>query len=104
MRHTFIPLAVCLCLFACGGGSDQPTEQELLLAEAHAVEAEARSLAMVSPCTADFQCVAIGLVGIDRPCRQYSWIPHSWASATGYAPAAAAQRLFVLSSQIPKVA
>jgi len=94
--RTILPSLLFMLLTSCGG-SNEPSEYELAVQAADAKEAEARALATDTPCATDSQCTAISFLRTDTPCREYSWIAHSWASEAGYLPVAAANQQFMLA-------
>jgi hypothetical protein len=95
-------LFACLVLGACGGnsdGSDQAIELQSAIDAANAKEAEARSLASVSPCSSDQQCSTLSFIPPTGACSCQATVPYSLVAANASAAGAAASEQNALAAR-----
>ena len=92
-----LPLLVAAC-----GGSDSPYEEAV--ARADKKEAEARALAVASPCADVSQCAYLPLLSPRVPCPYWSYKAYSLVSPTSGAASAAAAEHHALVEEALRVA
>lgn len=94
---------VIATLTACGGGGSDESAYQQALAIADAKEAEARQLAVATPCEQVSQCDSIGFTDPRDPCGMWSFKPYSLVSSTAAAAKAASDQQRELAAQARKL-
>jgi hypothetical protein len=94
-------MAVTAALFTlgCGGGADE-SQLDQLRAQANAKEAEARSLVVDTPCSADNQCGALVFGFTTHVCGAKPQVAYLLAASTSAQAASAAEQQRSLASQV----
>jgi hypothetical protein len=89
MRFLLTVLIAAL-LAGCGGGSDDASAYERAVDLANAKEAEARALAVDTPCNDGSQCGTVAFTVPTDPCGMWIYKPYSLVSPTAAAAKQAA--------------
>jgi len=101
MKRIIFLLAITVAAFAFGcGGSSDDSELDTLRAQAAAKEAEARSLAVDSPCSTDTQCGALVFGFTTHVCGAKPQVAYLLAAATSAQAASAAEQQRSLALQV----
>ena len=103
MKQNFFYL-VCWALFAtllqsCGGNDDTTVARQALIDAADAKEAEARRLAVDTPCSQTTHCALLGFGSPASQCPDSKYAIYSTISTTAAAASAAAADQVSLSRQ-----
>jgi len=93
MTRRYVATATLLAaLTGCGGGGFDLTAYLHAVALADAKEAEARLLAMDTPCVQVSQCGTVGFTDPRDPCGMWSFKPYSLVSSTAAVAKAASDQ------------
>lgn len=91
---------LCLTLLSsCGGNDDTAAARQALIDAADAKEAEARHLAVDTPCSQVAHCSLLGFATPASPCSDSRYAVYSTISVTAAAASAAAAEQISLSRQ-----
>ena len=97
MRRLFIILTAAL-LVGCGGGyGPGSTSYQQAVDAANAMEAQARRLAVDTPCDQPLQCGVVLFTDPKNPCAMRVYQPYSLVSATAAAAKAASDQQLALA-------
>lgn len=99
IRSICVMLAAAVVTLGCGGNSDT-SELDSLRNQAAAKEAEARSLAVDTPCSADNQCGALVFGATTHNCGAQPQIGYLLAAPTAAQAASAAEQQRAIALQV----
>lgn len=89
-KRVLLATLIAALLSGCGGGSDDANAYERAVDLANAKEAEARSLAVDTPCGDVSQCGTVAFTVPTDPCGMWVYKPYSLVSPTAAAAKVAA--------------